>query len=189
MEEKIYPMTQEDVRDLLNKNKAKRILDFLSNCHRDKTRYTKLYKRWSKANSIVKYSSYVVLTSSETAGVIIALFTSAGILIPVAIGAAGLLETLISVIISDGFIKRRSDHYKHLRNKIEIFIGKFYHFTNKALSDGIVTADELSECDSLMKEYNHILNSGEEAIMTDNRNVQDQLKLITRQIQELKKLK
>ena len=188
----LYPISQEEVKDLLNRTKAKQILDFLDICKKDLNHYTKLYKRYKVINNIVKYSSYSVLTISEVVGVVLAILGTSGILIPVVIGVSGFAETLIAVIISDGFLNRRSNHYKDLTNKIKIFIAKFYHFSNKALSDNIITDDELSECEILQKEYNNILNNHREVIHKDNKNVnqliENQLKLITTQMQELKKL-
>ena len=57
MENKIYPFTKDDVQDIVNIEKAKHILEFLANCKLVLKRYTKLQKRWSNANNIIKYSS------------------------------------------------------------------------------------------------------------------------------------
>ena len=184
---------QEQVNSFVNQSKCKNIIGFLDTCKKDLKRYKKLAKRYSIANNAVKYISYTVLTASEISGIILAVLGTSGILVPVIIGASGFVETLISALISDGILSRKKEHYKAICNKIEIFISKFYHFTNRSLADEIITKEELDECEILQKEYNNILNNHREVIKTENKNVniliENQLKLIQKEIKEMKKLK
>ena len=96
---------------------------------------------------------------------------------------------MIATVVSDGFLKRRSDHYRELCKKIEIFISKFYLFTNQALEDGVINTDELAQSEALMKEWNSLLNNHKTIIKQDNITINDQLKLLTEKVNQLQKLK
>jgi hypothetical protein len=84
----IYPNLTEGVEDLLHIEKAKHILEFLANCKKDLRHYSKLKRRYSIVNNIVKYSSYTVLTASEVIGIILAVLGTSGLMIPLVIGSA-----------------------------------------------------------------------------------------------------
>ena len=189
----IYPK----IEDILNKEKAKHILEFLAGCKKDLKHYSKLKRRYSVINNIVKYSSYTVLTASEVIGIILAVFGTCGIMVPIIIGSAGFLETIISGLISDGILNRKKEHFKNICNKISIFISKFYLFTNQILADGIINDEELRACEKLQSEYNSLLNEHKEVIKKEENTarllIEDQLKLQTEKLEvltkEIRKLK
>ena len=111
----MYPMNQEVVQSILQNAQAKHILEFIANCKKDLNHYTKLKRRYSVANNIVKYSSYGILTTSEVGGIILVVLGTSGIMIPIIIGASGFFETLISALISEGILNRK-------KNIIQIFV-------------------------------------------------------------------
>ena len=185
----IVSLTEESVKNGLNKIRAKQILDKLEFIRKDYQHYRKLRSKWNvidKTTRIVGYSIGGVLAA---AAAIVGLFTTAGIVLPAVFAGGAALEALFTELMSEGVFQRKAKRYEKMTNDIQSFIDKFYIFTQKTLEDEIVTDDELKIFQKLIDEYNLVVNKHKKEYREENANIQLIINNLAKNPDFLKKLK
>ena len=159
--QKIYPTAPFNIEDQaiatikkgrLNEfmNEKKKLEDLL-------THYIKIKKRWTKADSVLKITGITIGALAALTGTIIASIPTVGIaagivatsltatIVSGTIGGFSALELFLTESLSIGLTSKKKKQYREICNKLELGINKLYLYQVKALSDNVLTVEEIEE--------------------------------------------
>ena len=71
------------------------------------------------------------------------------------LGGIATLTGFTSVMISMRWTKRKTKEFCARIKLIEEYKNKLYYYTQKVKEDGIITIEELKQCDNLLAEFNN----------------------------------
>ncbi len=160
-------------------------MDKIDVIKKENKHYIKLLKRWKCFNSGIKYSGRIISGTLVISSPIIGLFT-AEIGLPIILASAGILDELTTELINK-IINSRIHKYKDKIADINSLLDKLNIFINRAAHDKIITEDELVEFETILKGKEKIEPIPKNSDQVDLRQLQDSVKLLSKQIGELKK--
>ena len=191
-EEKVYPPLPERptapyniplLTNELNKERYDEMNDKYKEMHITLKHYTKLEKRWAKANNLLKLGAFSIGVSTSIA----ACLASSGLILPLeviavsatsvlttsmvvstSIGAFGAVDLVLAKIISSSFTSRKKKYYHNKVLIVKKYINRAYIFIEKARNDRIITLKELEDFRALLLYLNNEL---EKATKDDDKEV------------------
>ena len=130
-----------------------RLRDKIDSITNDRFHCIKLKRKWCHFSTILRASTLVVVAGLETTGVVLFIFPLTGLIAPIVIGASGFVQLIASEFLNN-FISKKQ---KRIITKIQLddeYLNKLYHFAQAALKDNILDESEMTELNTLLKEYN-----------------------------------
>ena len=124
-------------------NEKKNLKDLL-------THYIKIKKRWTKADSVLKMTGITIGALAGLTGTIVASISTLGIsTIPMIIGGVvggfSAFDLFLTESLSIGLTSKKKKQYREICIKLELGINKLYLYQVKALSDNVLTVEEIKE--------------------------------------------
>ena len=123
--------------------------------------YKKIKNRWTNADSSIKIvcisiTGILTISTSVMSGLtLIALVPTTGIIITSIFGGFNAVYLFLSESISIGLTSKKKKIYREVCEQLELGINKLYLFQHKAIEDGILTNDEIIECQKIIEEINN----------------------------------
>ena len=171
----------------LNQERLDEMNEKYREMHKTLRHYTKLEKRWTKANNILKLSALTlgvgtsVLACLASSGLVLPLeviavsatsVLTSSMIVGTSLGAVGALELIISKIITSTFTSKRKKYYHNKVLIVKKYIDHAYIFIEKARNDRMITLKELEDFRAIL---HNLTNELERANKGDEKEV---LKLI-----------
>ena len=120
--------------------------------------YEKVKRRWNKIDSGVKIIGVTLTSLTATTSAIIAPFNFVVLASVVAALSAG--KAIFTQTFTIGYTSKKVKQYREINKQINYSINKLYLFNQKALSDNILSIEEIKEAhniwNSIKKDINNI---------------------------------
>ena len=154
----ITPEKLEELTDnKLSKSRADEIKAKVNELKKDLNRYKKLRSKWKTANKVLHGIGVSIGIITGVAAATVAIISTEGIAIPVAIpitlATICTVETAISESIVFGLINRKHHKVTEKLNTVSLYMNRMYLFYQKAIDDRKITIEELEEFHKLVTEY------------------------------------
>jgi hypothetical protein len=155
----LYPMSLDEVNHnahlMTNKLECNHMLDKIDQMKKQLLHYDKLGKRWKKAKTATRYTCHTTGIILEVGGIAATFYTA--VTIPLVIAGIGILDNLCVELIAKLFdIKVKK--YQQKCKIIQKYIDELYLFIKKANADNVITKEEITEYQHILKEYDTSLN-------------------------------
>lgn len=161
--ETLYPqiITHEKLEELtdnkLSKSRAEEIKSKVNELKKDLARYKKLRHKWKLASKVMHGIGVGVGVLTGAAAVTVAIVTTEGIAIPVAVpitlATIGAVETAISESVAIGLIKKKKHKFAEKINLVSLYMNRMHLFYQRAIDDRKITFEELEEFHKIVTEY------------------------------------
>ena len=126
--------------------------------------YKKIKNRWTTADSSIKVAcisitGLLTISTSIFSGItLLGLAPVTGIIITSIFGGFNAVYLFLSEGISIGLTSKKKKIYREVCEQLELGINKLYLFQMKALEDGVLTSDEIIECQKIIQEISGQIN-------------------------------
>lgn len=159
---KDYPNVVQDPE--LSKSRIIEIKNIISQWEKDKLHYSKLKKKWSKFDSIIRYTGIILGVSATTATTII----TAGAFLPLqtsiivisALSGVTMAKLGFFDILSLELANKKKSKYNDRVQLIDNYINKLWILFEKIRNDHNIELEELEQIRNLKDEYNALLYEG-----------------------------
>jgi hypothetical protein len=186
--ESIYPKiatktesvdAQITVNDLLesklSRTRAAEIINKQKELEKDRQRYKKLIKKYKRAANILKALGLGVAIVIAATGSAIAIITTQGVAIPIAIPIAvsviGGIEAAITQSVLFAYINKKVHRFREKYDTVNTYLNRLYIFYHKSIEDKKISVEEMEEFHKLTNEYETEINKLNSGIHSATENI------------------
>ena len=156
---KIYPDLNAQVKLTLSdgekdclKNRSDMIKNKKKEIEEKIKHYEKLSKRYARVKTALVATGITLGSIAGIAGCVISVY-ALPMIIPIIVGITGAISGSLPEIAALSFIKMKKNKFD---KKVRIhtkYLNQLRHFYQKAIDDGLITKEEMSEYSTILEEY------------------------------------
>ena len=152
--------------DQLNSSRIDEMKLQLETLKKDEKRYKKLLRRWKNTSKGITITGAVLLGLSGIAsGIILIPGLAIPLIIPGILAISGVIEGTLLEGFNMGVCNKRINHLDKKSSLVKSYIDKIYYYTQKANSDGYITAEEIEGFHKILAEYRNEIKGMRESLL------------------------